>query len=239
MPASALALTPAGLRRRLRKGLALLRRPRYRRALWHGVAAAIEHHHMAAVAARTVIDVGAHRGQFSLLALELFPEARIFAFEPLAEPRRRFETVLRDEPRVRLFPLALGAASGVHAMQIAARDDCSSFLPVTPAQIGLIPTARAVASEEVAVARLADVLTPEQLDRPSLLKIDVEASFRESYAGQGLVSELLERLGGHEFTMHGVYTTVYDGRGHAIQADFDFRRTADAASALDRHRQPE
>ena len=32
--------------------------------------------------------MGANKGQFSLLAIELFPDAEIFAFEPLAKAMR-------------------------------------------------------------------------------------------------------------------------------------------------------
>src|SRR3712207_638198 len=56
----------------------------YRAALRHGVAAAVEHH---AVPFEhrylTVIDVGANRGQFALVASHRFPGAVLHCFEPL------------------------------------------------------------------------------------------------------------------------------------------------------------
>ena len=69
-----------GRLRKLRKLLVLAGRRSWRRAARKGVAAAIEHRH---VPFRhdfiTVVDVGAHHGQFALLALEIFPRSTILS----------------------------------------------------------------------------------------------------------------------------------------------------------------
>ena len=97
------------LSRKTLKALRLLQTPRYRWGLRHGVAATIEHHGaLERLDVKTVIDVGAHKGQFSLLALEIFPSARVYSFEPQTKPRERFQHVLNGEERVRLFTAAIG-----------------------------------------------------------------------------------------------------------------------------------
>jgi FkbM family methyltransferase len=234
--------------RRLQKAIRLLGNRRFRRGLRRGVAAAIEHRHLASVGARTVVDVGAHHGQFTLLALELFPEAEILAFEPLAGARRRFSVLLGDEPRVRIYPHALGRVAGVRPMLVAARDDCSSLLPARAACLNLLPELCPVACELVSVVRLGDVVEVEQIRRPALLKIDVqgfegevlagltpllprfdviylEASFCELCVGQALIRDLLLVLERQGFSLSGVYNPLCDGTGRALQADFDFRRS--------------
>jgi hypothetical protein len=124
-----------GAWRRLGKALRLLVNQRFRLALLHGVAAAIEHRHLGSIRARTVVDVGAHRGQFSLLALELFPQVAVLAFEPLSAARERLARMMQGEPRFRLYPTALGGEAGERTLLIAARDDCSSLRAATGAQI--------------------------------------------------------------------------------------------------------
>jgi FkbM family methyltransferase len=234
--------------RRLGKALRLVVRRRFRLALRHGVAAAIEHRHLRPLRARTVVDVGAHRGQFSLLALELFPRAAVLAFEPLAAARAQLARLMQGEPRFRLYPMALGREAGMRALLIAARDDCSSLRVASGAQIELEPRSRPIGSELVRVARLDEVLRPDQLQAPTLLKIDVqghelevlegalgllphfeaiyvEASFRELYDGQALAGEVISWLARRGFALNGVYNLLLDGDGRAAQADLEFRRS--------------
>jgi FkbM family methyltransferase len=235
--------------RRLGKALRLLVNRRFRLALQHGVAAAIEHRHLGSVRARTVVDVGAHRGQFSLLALELFPRAAVLAFEPLSAARERLARLMQGEPRFRLYPMALGRETGEHSLLIAARDDCSSLRAPSRAQIEMEPRSHSVRSERVPVARLDETLGTDQLHAPALLKIDVqgqelevlegalrllahfeviylEASFRELYAGQALAGEVIAWLAERGFALDGVYNLLLDGDGRAVQADLEFKRAA-------------
>jgi len=72
----------------LRKAMRLAREPYYRKALREGVGAAIDHEPMLRTLApygiRTVLDVGANIGQFTLVARHVFSSARVIGFEPLA-----------------------------------------------------------------------------------------------------------------------------------------------------------
>ena len=73
--------------KKLLKLINCLRVKEWRAPLRFGVAAALEHdfffrnHNF-----NTVVDIGANTGQFSLVMKKNFPEANIFAFEPLKEP---------------------------------------------------------------------------------------------------------------------------------------------------------
>ena len=74
---------------RLRKLAAIAVRWSYRGAfVRHGVAPAIEHEAvLGGLDFDFVADVGANRGQFSLVCRRVRPKARIVAFEPLAGAR--------------------------------------------------------------------------------------------------------------------------------------------------------
>lgn len=245
------------VRRKLAKAVRLLRTRRYRRALAFGVAAGDEHTELLAGLAglagqelRTVVDVGANKGQFALLALELFPAATVHAFEPLAEPHARLAAWSAGEPRLVRHRLALATASGTVVMQVAARDDSSSLRSITPRQVAQFPGTHRVGEESVAVARLDGVLGPGDLIAPAFLKIDVqgseldvlrgagalldrfdwvyaECSFVELYGGQALAGEVATFLAAAGFTAVASWNPVRVG-GQPIQADLLFQRVCNA-----------
>ena len=255
-PAWSFALPDAW--RRLGKTLRLIVNRRFRLALRHGVAAAIEHRHLRSLRARTVVDVGAHRGQFSLLALEVFPQAAVLAFEPLSAARKQLARLMQGEPRFRLYPMALGREAERRPLLIAARGDCSSLRAPCGPQIELEPRSRSIGSEVVPIVRLDEVLRADQLRAPTLLKIDVqghelevlegvlgllphfeaiyvEASFRELYDGQALAGDVISWLARRSFALNGVYNLLLDGDGRAVQADLEFKRAALREAALAGH----
>ena len=121
-----------------------------------------------------MVDIGANRGQFSLLARELFPEARIVAFEPLPGPAETFTRVFAHDPRIRLHVVALGACSGEATIHVSARDDSSSLLPIAETQSRIFPGTQETGTADVEVRRLEEVLKPEEITAPALLKLDVQ-----------------------------------------------------------------
>jgi len=234
------------LARKTLKTLDLLRVPRFRRALLHGVAAALEHRALRELSPVVVVDVGANKGQFTLLALEIFPLARIIAFEPLVGPGNRFRRAIGNDPRVRLIAAALGSNTADVSMNVAGRDDCSSLLPVAKLA-ELHPDARMVGMESVKVGRLQDFVNPEELAGPALLKIDVqgfelevlrgcgdwlnrftwvyvECSFCELYADQALADAVFRMVMTAGFELSGVYCLSCDADGTPLQADVLFTR---------------
>lgn len=234
--------------RKLIKGLRLLRDSRYRRGLAKGVAATLEH--QAALKPyrfATIIDVGANRGQFTLLMAGLCPDAAILAFEPLAAPYRKLVEATSNMPKVQAVNSAIGTLRGSVSMNVASRDDSSSLLPITELQTTIFPHTGHAGTEEVRIAPLGDFLTDFAIARPSLLKVDVqgyelevlkgaeddldrfdavyvEASFLQLYEGQPLASEVIDALRGKGFRMTAIHNLAHARDGRAVQADFLFER---------------
>jgi FkbM family methyltransferase len=235
--------------RSLRAKLTKLPRLGTRPGLWsaarHGVAAAVEHLDVPLnPATRTVLDVGASHGQFALLADHLFPEARIICFEPLPESRESIGEVLAD--RVEVVAAAVGATPGRDRINVSARDDSSSLLPIGDRQVKEFPGTGSSGSIEVPVTTL-DESVPGVISRPCLLKVDVqgselavlqgaartleqvdealiECSFVELYEGQPLADEIVAHMTAAGFRLRGVHGVTFSADGTAVQADFLFRR---------------
>jgi len=222
--------------------------PHYRRALRHRVAAAVEHDGAALDHDyRTVIDVGANRGQFLLVAARRFPAAALLGFEPLPAPR---DVLRRVMPRpVRLFEVALSDRAGVATFHVSRADDSSSLLPISDQQVSTFPGTDEVAQVQVTTARLDEVLTAADLEPPVLLKIDaqggelavlagaggllasiatvlVECSFAELYQGQPTADEVIHFLHDHAYRLHSVGPVTTTSGGRPVQADLVFERTA-------------
>lgn len=226
----------------------------WRRALLqHRVAAGAEHVDaiLGMVGLRTIVDVGANRGQFALVARHCCPSARIVSFEPLAEPAETFRAIFADDTRTKLIDAALGPRSGNAVMHVSGRDDSSSLLPITPAQDAHYPGTAQIGITTVHTTRLAEHLAEGAIDSPALLKLDVqgfelealagcedlldrfawvyaECSFIELYTGQCFADDIIAWLRERSFTLRGVYNTDYDTQRQPIQADFLFTRRGSA-----------
>jgi FkbM family methyltransferase len=236
------------LRRKLAKALTLARTPRFRRGLRAGVGAGIEHEALLrGMDVRTVVDVGANKGQFALLALELFPQARVHAFEPLTEPFARLSAWSGGETRLIRRRLALAEAAETRMMHVSAQADSSSLRAITGRQVAQFPGTHEVGLEEVAAERLDLVLSPADLVPPALLKIDVqggeldvlrgatdllacftwiyvECSFIEFYEGQALADDVVAFLAAAGFEATVCWRPCRDANGRPVQADILFAR---------------
>lgn len=241
---------------RLRKVRRAARAASYRTALTSGVLAGTEHEHvLRRLVVDGIIDVGANRGQFSLVASEIFPGCPIIAIEPLAGPAAIFRRVLAG--RAVLHECAVGRTEGELEIFETSDDDSSSLLQPGAAQLKLSAGSAVVAKRRVKVRTLDDV-TSDLGATDLLLKLDVqgfemealagasrllatqvryvyvEASFTELYLGQGLAHEVIRFLDTREFSLLSMSNpTVADGE--VLQADFLFvhRRKGAAAQPME------
>lgn len=243
-----------GLAAKSCKLAAILRVSTWREALRrHQVAAGSEHLLVLRQfnGCRTVVDIGANRGQFALVARRCFPDARIVSFEPLPGPAAIFRRVFAQDHAVILHEAAVGPHAARSTMHVSARDDSSSLLPIAALQSAMFPGTAEVSTTEVSVASLNAFIDAADIAAPALLKLDVqgfelealagcepllslfdwvycECSFVELYATQKLAADVIEWLSDRGFRLQGMFNPAYDSEGRAIQADFLFCRNGAA-----------
>ena len=182
-----------GLLRKMRKVRKLAGNPTFRRGLTKRVAASIEHVDMVnRHPFETLIDIGANRGQFSLLARGLFPKAQIHAFEPLSSARETYLSVFGDDPLTKLHPIAAGSARSEEQINITAKNDSSSLMALTGVQTVFSEHGtHQVGQETVTVDRLDVVLKDEELRGPVFCKIDVQGFELEAIKGcEGILDKI-------------------------------------------------
>lgn len=234
--------------RRLIKAGKLIRVPLYRKALHTGIGAAIDHEGaLKTLDCSFVVDVGANKGQFALVAHHCFPAARIISFEPLASPAAVFRRIFSGNGKVELHELAIGPQSEEHLIHISAQEDSSSLLPITELQTANFPGTAEKGVQVIRVEPLTKFLSAKDIHGPALLKIDVqgyelsvlkgaeallasfdfiyaECSFVELYESQALADDIISYLQKKRFALAGVYNLSLSKKGAAIQADFLFHR---------------
>lgn len=165
----------------------------------------------------TIIDVGAHRGEFARAARQSWPRARIYSFEPQHDAFVELQRVISTLRNARAFNLAIGDSTGTAVIRRNLYSPSSSLLPLGALHRAHFPNAREAHEESVNVTTLDAILSDLDLRDDLLLKIDtqgyedrvlaggrttvpqcryvlVEASFRPLYVGQALFDDLYKRL---------------------------------------------
>ena len=195
---------------------------------------------------QTVLDVGANKGQFSLLVRSLLPETAIWAFEPLASEADIFARNFDGDDRCTLYRFALSDTAGTAEFHIADRPDSSSLLSIGEGQRSAygVGEARTVSVE---VKRLDEIVMPDKLAGRVMLKIDVqgaehmvlrgatgilpqvdfvylEASFVELYDGQKLAGDMVVQMDELGFALRAVGSKSDTRQFGATQADLLFIR---------------
>jgi FkbM family methyltransferase len=198
----------------------------------------------------TVIDVGAHTGEFAAMIHGILPRASILSFEPLAEPFRRLEANMRGVPNFRAFNYGCGDENA--RMQIRRNEftPSSSLLHMTRLHKEAFPFTERETTEAVEVRRLDDALAGLTLRDNLLVKIDVqgyemkvisggerlissaallivETSFQTLYEGQPLFDDVYDLLRQKGLRYAGNWDQLLSPRdGSVLQADAVFVRAS-------------
>lgn len=235
---------------RIKKICLLLTKLLYVRAMMSGIAATVEHRRILEQVkdCHLIVDGGANKGQFAVLARSLWPDAQISCFEPLAEPRSRLQRISALLSNVRVFPLALHSTQSTMNMFLTKRRDSSSLLkPENRIKATKDQCHVADGETEIETTTLDDWVTSESIGDIDLIKLDLqgaelqallgatnclkstkfvfcELSYRPTYKGQPLCTEVIVWLSQQGFDLVGVSPSPH-GVG-SWEADFLFKNSS-------------
>jgi FkbM family methyltransferase len=165
----------------------------------------------------TVIDVGAHTGEFAAMIHKILPHASILSFEPLRDAFEQLESNMRGVPGFRAFNCALGDSNMQLQIHRNEFTDSSSLLDMADLHKQAFPFTAKESLEAVEQRRLDDVVRDLELRDNILLKIDTqgyedkvirgaqdlveraraiitEVSFQTLYVGQPLFDDIYRLL---------------------------------------------
>jgi FkbM family methyltransferase len=192
---------------------------------------------------QTVIDVGAHTGEFARMIADILPGATILSFEPQRNEFKELEQNLRAIANSRAFQFALGDRSETLELHRSDYSQSSSLRKMTDLHREAFPESAGERPERVEVRRLDEVLAESDLQPEVLLKIDaqgyedkvlagsprtlarskaaiIEVSFRELYEGQPLFDSIYRTMHDANFSYVGnLYQLVHPIDRSVLQAD--------------------
>ncbi|HEU5239386.1 MAG TPA: FkbM family methyltransferase [Pyrinomonadaceae bacterium] len=204
--------------------------------------------YIASLKIKTVIDVGAHTGEFAKMIAGLMPGVSILSFEPQQAEFAELENNLRSIASAQAFKFALGDRNEKLDLHRSAFSQSSSLRPMTELHKEAFPESAGESLEQVEVRRLDDALSDLEIAPEVLLKIDaqgyedkvlagapqiltrakaaiIEVSFRELYEGQPLFDSIYRTMHDFSFSYSGnLYQLVHPHDRSVLQADALFVR---------------
>jgi FkbM family methyltransferase len=135
----------------------------------------------------TILDVGANTGQFARAAHYVFPNARIYSFEPLPTCLDRLNARMDGIPKFTAFESAIGDRDGVTTIHQSPSSPSSSVLAMTSEHTQAFPWSEGGIDVEVDMQRLDYFLPQMQVEGKLLIKIDVQGYSEQVLQGAPLL----------------------------------------------------
>lgn len=170
----------------------------------------------------TILDIGAHLGEWSRMAKSVFPQADLVMVEPQAEMKPFLDRLCARYPDSRWFQMGLGAEAGKRVLNIQDDFAGSSFLKDQTAKPFHLEKQR-----EVPVSTVDLLIREHKIPLPDLVKIDVqgfelevlkgaqeclgntevfivESSLFRFYAGQPIFHEIIEFMADRNYLVYAL-----------------------------------
>lgn len=203
----------------------------------------------------TVLDVGAHAGEFGESLRHHGYRGPIVSYEPVAAQFERLHRVADIDPAWNCRKVAVGDRVGEVEIHISGNDGFSSSIREMDARHEEAdPASSYVGSETVAISTLDSEQASDSDSAPFFLKVDtqgfesevlaggsdtlgrcamveLELGLVELYSGQALFDELVALMGSKGFVLNDVEPGFRDERsGQLLQVDALFVATASPAA---------
>lgn len=139
-----------------------------------------------------IVDIGANIGAFTLFAAKMFPNKRIFAYEPEPDNRSCLESNVMMNRLIGRVSIRGIAVAGVRGTQTITQQQGNSRLDSTPQDVS--QSSQSAARINCESVTLEDVLADNFIDECSLLKLDAEGSEFDILNAPPRVLRKFERL---------------------------------------------
>ena len=196
----------------------------------------------------TIIDIGAHIGKYSIIQRKKYPNAIIYAFEPLHDAYFQLISHFEDDPNFFAKNVALGNENKTIDFIKSSRKSSSSVLHLAGSHKSAFPDSAIETTQKIEMMRLDDyfINSERQIKKDLIIKIDVqgyeyevilggtrtikqakalicEVSFEKLYINQKLFKDVLDLLTDYGFQFIGIIDQIYHpDNGAVLQANAVF-----------------
>jgi FkbM family methyltransferase len=198
---------------------------------------------LAGTRVKTIFDIGANIGKVTARYSRLFPEAKIYSFEPFPESFQKLRRRFKGNSLVKPIQLAVSNKAGKKKFYVNQNSATSSLLPITDsAEYWVEPKAiKNIATIEVAVTTIDDFCQQKSIDEIQILKMDIQGGelmalegavkklrqgsilliyteilFVPIYEGEAFFYEICHFLSGYGYTLFNMYN-LYQARSGQIK----------------------
>ncbi len=155
----------------------------------------------------TVIDVGANQGQFAYAVTRFFSNAVVHSFEPVPDTYEKLRFNTRFSSKIITYNFGLGSNSGKIDFYQNEHSHASSALPISDYQKSQLPKTSKVRLITVPVERLDNIaMAIGTIERPLLLKLDVQGYEKEVLLGAGSFMDEIDYL-----LFEASFVSMYEG----------------------------
>jgi FkbM family methyltransferase len=213
--------------------------------------AASEQRRLLGAPVRTIMEVGAADGRDAAQYAAWYPEADVYAFEPVPESFAKLMDHAANHPKLHGFQCAMSNSRGHATFNLSNWLDASSLL--TPLATGATFDAYQASSRsiEVETDTIDDFCQRHEIGQIDLLKMDTqgaellvlegaermlaggaigiiytEMQFAELYEGAGRAEQIMTNLGGYGYRLHNLYDLHHNHRGELCWGDGIFAKAA-------------
>jgi FkbM family methyltransferase len=197
-----------------------------------------------------IFDVGAHYGETTSIYKGLFPEARIYAFEPFAESAEIFLQNTKMYSEVKFFECAFSNLAGESEFFINASDATNSLLNSTVTNSWIDDVTKNYRTLMVKTETIDGFCEINNIEKIDILKLDVqggeklvlegainmlssnkinmiftEVEFIEIYKNQPLFHDITSFLAKYDYKLFGLYQTHCLENGQIAWCDAIYIKT--------------
>jgi len=141
----------------------------------------------------TVIDIGAALGEWSKAANFVYPDAKIYAFEPIPDSLKQAKEALKDILNIEFFNIALFSSNEKKQFHLNEFTFSSSLLKMTDKHKEIYPFTKNETVINVECKRF-DTLTGIILENPVYVKMDVQGAELEVLKGFGNLIQKIDMV---------------------------------------------
>jgi FkbM family methyltransferase len=182
---------------------------------------------------KTILDIGANIGQSTTTFARVFPDANIYAFEPIPDCYQKLEAKFANNKNVFTVNVAVGEYTGELELELSNYSPSSSFLKMHDRHIKAFPHTSGNEMIKLPVNKLDLITKSFILQEPILAKIDVQG-FEDKVIAGG--QETLKKCG--LVILETSFDILYEGQPlfhdiYILMVDMGFQYAGSVGNLLD------